>query len=103
MIFHLNGMVCIASDNNFIAVAFPRFIYGIGQYLKYRMLAAIQTVRTKNNARTLANTVSTLEGRDALIAVLTVLLHGNNSKIITFFPSGLFVHPFRFQPEYSVL
>ena len=92
MIFYLNGMVSIAGDNDLIAVALARFIYGIGQYFKYCMLAAVQTVRAEDNARTLANTVSALEGRDALIAVLTVLFHGNNSKIITFFLIGLRTH-----------
>ena len=75
MILHLNGMVRKTGNHNFIAKAFPGFINGIGQDFKYCMLTAIQSIRAKNNARTFADTVSTLECRDALIAVLIRFFH----------------------------
>ena len=49
---------------------FARFVDGVGKDLKDGVLAAVQSVRAKDDARALAHTVRSLERRDALIAVI---------------------------------
>ena len=68
----LNRQAAVAIDggNNPGPVPFARFVNGIGENFKKRVLAALQTVRAEDNGGTLADTVRTFEGFDALIVVL---------------------------------
>ena len=61
--------VRIAGGDDFGAEALARLVDRVGENFEHRVLAALQTVRTENNARALAHTVGALEGGYAFVAV----------------------------------
>ena len=68
-ILHLYAAVGKAGDDDPGAVALPRLVYGVGEDLEHRMLAALQPVRTENDPRPLADPVGALQRGDAFVAV----------------------------------
>ena len=72
-VLHLNGVVGKAGDDDQLAVALPRFVDGVGHDLKNRVLAAIQSIRAKNDPRTLSDAVCSLQGRDRFVVILFAL------------------------------
>ena len=72
-IFHFNGAVGVPGDGNGFAMAFPGLVNGVGENLKHRMLAAVQSVGSKNDAGPLPDPVCALQGRDTFVAVIVLL------------------------------
>ena len=70
-VLHLNRAVGVFRDGYFLTEAFARLVYRVGDYLKNRMFAAVQSVRTENNARTFSNPVRTLELFYTVVAVFS--------------------------------
>ena len=75
LVLHLNGVVGKAGDGDEIAVTLTGLINGVGHDLEYGVLTALQTVRAKNNARTLADAVCALQCGDGFVAVTGFLSH----------------------------
>ena len=69
LILHLDGVVGIAGDGDQAAVAFPRFVNGVGQNFKHRVLAAVQPVGAEDHTGALAHPVGALQRGDAFVAV----------------------------------
>ena len=61
--------VRVAGGDDLGAVALARLVDRVGQDLEHRVLAALQPVRTENDAWALAHTVRALERGNALVAV----------------------------------
>ena len=74
LVLHLDGLVQVAGDGDKLSVALPGLVDGVGQNFKDRMLAALQAVGAKNNARALSDTVGAFEGGDRFVAVGGFLL-----------------------------
>ena len=79
-ILHLDGAIQMAGDGDEAAVALAGFVDGVGEDLKHRMLAAVQTVGAENNARALPDTVRALQGRNAVISVFLLLFSHSSSE-----------------------
>ena len=58
-----------------VAVALARLVDGVGENLKRRVLAALQTVRAENDRWALAYPVGPFEGRDGFISVSLLFFH----------------------------
>ncbi len=69
MVSVFDRAVRIARGDDFGTVALAGLVYGVGQDLKYRVLAALQPVRTKYDRRALSHPVSAFQRGDAFIAV----------------------------------
>ena len=69
MVSDFDRAVRIARGDDLGAVALSCLVDRVGQNLKDRVLAALQSVRAEDNARALAHTVRALQRGDAFIAV----------------------------------
>ena len=65
----LDRAVRVAGGDDLGAVALARLVDRVGQDLKHRVFAALQPVRTEDDARALAHAVRALERGNALVAV----------------------------------
>ena len=68
-VLDLDGLVQIAGHVDDVAEAFAGFVDGVGENFKKGVLAAVQTVRTENNARAFPHPIGALQRRNALVAV----------------------------------
>ena len=59
-VLYLHGTIVVACNKNAIAVALSGFVDGVGENLKNRMFAALQSVGAKNNRRAFPHTVCAL-------------------------------------------
>ena len=62
LVLHLKGAVLKPGDSDERAVTLPRLIDGVGQDLKYGVLAAVQPIGAKDHPRALAHPVGPLQG-----------------------------------------
>ena len=69
MVSDFDRAVRIACGDDLGAVSLSCLVDRVGQDLKDRVLAALQSVRAEDNARALAHTVRTLQRGDAFVAV----------------------------------
>ena len=58
-----------------VAVALARLVDGVGEDLKHRVLAALQSVGAEDHRRALAYPVGPFEGRDGFISVSLLFFH----------------------------
>ena len=69
MVSDFDRAVRIARGDDLGAVSLSCLVDRVGQDLKDRVLAALQSVRAEDNARALAHTVRALQRGDAFVAV----------------------------------
>ena len=77
-VLHLHAVVQEAGDGDGLPVALPSLVDGVGEDLKYRMLAAVQAVGAENDAGPLPDPVRALEGGNAVVAVILFLRHSSS-------------------------
>ena len=75
LILHLDGAVGEAGDGDEAAVALPRLVDGVGEDLKYRVLAAVQPVGAENNAGAFPHPVRAFQRGNALVSVIVFCRH----------------------------
>ena len=60
-ILHLNGMISPGGHDHSIAKSFSGFINGVRKNFKNRVFASFQSIRTKDDTRTLSDTICSLQ------------------------------------------
>ena len=61
VVLHLDAAVGVMRERDDLAVPLARLVDGVREDLEHRVLAAVQSVRAKDNARALAHALRTLE------------------------------------------
>ena len=75
LVLHLDGPVGEPGHSDELAVAAPGLVNGVGQYLEYRVLAALQPIRAKNDAGPLPYPVRPFQTGDTFIIISRFLCH----------------------------
>ena len=89
-VLHLNGTVQKPGNGDGLAMALPGLVDGVGEDLKYRVLAAVQPVGAENDAGPLSDTVRALQGRNALVAVILLSCRHSSSKKADSAPKSIY-------------
>jgi len=79
-ILHLNRAVIVPRHSDDPAVALPGLVDGVGEDLKNRVFAAVQTVGAKNDTRPFPDPVRAFQRRDAVIAIILFFSRHSSSK-----------------------
>ena len=75
LVLHLDGPVGEPGHGDELAVAAPGLVDGVGQYLEYRVLAALQPIGAKDDAGTLPYPVRPFQTGDTFIIISRFLCH----------------------------
>ena len=81
-ILHLDRVVPITGQDNFVSKPFSGFIDWVGKDFKNRMFASLQPIRAKDDARALSDTVCAFESGDTLVAISLILLCCHSSLLV---------------------
>ena len=79
-ILHLNRAVIVPRHSDDPAVALPGLVDGVGEDLKNRVFAAVQTVGAKNDTGPFPDPVRAFQRRDAVIAIILFFSRHSSSK-----------------------
>ena len=74
VVLYLNGVIEVNGCGYRVAVALARLVDSIRQYLEYRMLTALETVRAEDDRRSLAHPVGALQRRYTAVIIDRVVL-----------------------------
>ena len=79
-ILHLNRAVIVPRHSDDPAVALPGLVDGVGEDLKNRVFATVQTVGAKNDTGPFPDPVRAFQRRDAVIAIILFFSRHSSSK-----------------------